>query len=302
MNTVKREGTHSNTIGERIRSERVRLGLSQAEFGAIAGVQKNAQINYEADRRSPDANYLVSIQETGADAHYILTGRREADEVRSILDEYGASGQLKKVMEEVGPDAVMRRLKEEFSPDAVIQQMVGDIILEAKSSTMYTVTPPEPAAPLHLSDTIHFEGHDYAFVRRVDLSISAGTGLVPLEGEESARVAFPAAWLAKAGISADRSVLVRIKGDSMTPQIPDGALVLVHLQEITVERDAVYAFIRDDQCFVKRLVPSGRTQDGNNSSIMIVAANPTYPPEALSGTEMNSIRIVGRVRYVLSAA
>lgn len=161
------------------------------------------------------------------------------------------------------------------------------------------IEPPEHGKPAH--GDLRFDGHDYVFVKRMDLSISAGNGLVPLEGEESARMAFPAAQLSKMGINADLAVLVRVMGDSMIPQIPDGALALVHAMEMTVDRDAIYAFIRDGQAFVKRIVPSGTLRDGRPSSLMIVAANPAYPPVSLSGAEMNSIRIVGRVRYVIFA-
>lgn len=64
------------TIGERLKEERNRLGLSQARIGDIAGVTKNSQINYEANKRSPDSAYLAKIAEIGADVNYILTGIR----------------------------------------------------------------------------------------------------------------------------------------------------------------------------------------------------------------------------------
>lgn len=65
-----------STIGERLREERERLGLSQAQFAATGGVQKRAQINYEADERSPDAQYLAAVSSIGADVLYILIGER----------------------------------------------------------------------------------------------------------------------------------------------------------------------------------------------------------------------------------
>jgi len=64
------------TIGERLRAERTRLGLSQTEFGAIGGVAANAQGNYESDKRSPDAAYLAKIGQFGADVLYIVSGVR----------------------------------------------------------------------------------------------------------------------------------------------------------------------------------------------------------------------------------
>jgi len=65
-----------NTIGKRLREERERLGLSQVAFGEVGGVQKRAQINYEADERSPSAEYLSAIAVIGVDVVFILTGSR----------------------------------------------------------------------------------------------------------------------------------------------------------------------------------------------------------------------------------
>lgn len=65
-----------DNIGERLREERERLGMSQAAFGQLAGVKKNAQFNYEAGHRSPDSEYLSAVARHGADVLYILTGRR----------------------------------------------------------------------------------------------------------------------------------------------------------------------------------------------------------------------------------
>lgn len=61
---------------ERLREERERLGLSQEKFGALGGVLKRAQINYEKGERHPDSAYLAAIAAAGADVLYILTGSR----------------------------------------------------------------------------------------------------------------------------------------------------------------------------------------------------------------------------------
>ncbi|MHC5195083.1 helix-turn-helix domain-containing protein [Pseudomonas frederiksbergensis] len=61
-------------IGSRLKSERTRLGFSQTDFGAIGGVQKLAQINYEKGERFPGADYLQAIAKEGADVQFIVTG------------------------------------------------------------------------------------------------------------------------------------------------------------------------------------------------------------------------------------
>lgn len=82
-------------IGQRLREERERLGLSQERFAAVGGVQKRAQINYEAGERAPDALYLEGVALLGVNVLYVITGKREempapaitADE-RLMLDYY----------------------------------------------------------------------------------------------------------------------------------------------------------------------------------------------------------------------
>ena len=64
------------SLGERLREERERLGLSQTLFGDIAQVTKKTQMLYEGDQRSPKADYLTAIAEQGIDVQYVLTGNR----------------------------------------------------------------------------------------------------------------------------------------------------------------------------------------------------------------------------------
>jgi transcriptional regulator with XRE-family HTH domain len=74
--TCQALGDQLNTIGERLREERERLGLSQPAFAEVGGVQKRAQINYEKDERHPDAAYLAAVAAAGVDVLYVLTGQR----------------------------------------------------------------------------------------------------------------------------------------------------------------------------------------------------------------------------------
>ncbi|MBV1788729.1 helix-turn-helix domain-containing protein [Marinobacterium sp. D7] len=61
---------------DRLKEERIRLGKSQEAFGAIGGVARNAQHNYEKGARQPDIGYLAAIAAAGADIQYIITGIR----------------------------------------------------------------------------------------------------------------------------------------------------------------------------------------------------------------------------------
>lgn len=66
-------------LGRRIREAREGKSLSQREFGALGGVLKLAQMNYEKGARVPSSEYLYSLSLHGIDANYLLTGRKSGE-------------------------------------------------------------------------------------------------------------------------------------------------------------------------------------------------------------------------------
>ena len=63
-------------FGARLKEERKRLGLMQAEFAARVGSDMPKQSMYENDRRALRAAYLARAAAAGVDVLYVLTGRR----------------------------------------------------------------------------------------------------------------------------------------------------------------------------------------------------------------------------------
>ncbi|AOJ05113.1 transcriptional regulator [Burkholderia mayonis] len=84
-----------DSIGERLREERERLGYSQTAFGALAEVTKQSQIKYEKGERSPDASYLAAIMRVGADVQYIVGAIRSsmalAPDEQELVSRYRAA-------------------------------------------------------------------------------------------------------------------------------------------------------------------------------------------------------------------
>ena len=66
--------TRSVIIGERLREERKRLGLSQTDFARLAGVHLNTQSRYEKGEREPDSSYLETLGKKGVDVGYVMAG------------------------------------------------------------------------------------------------------------------------------------------------------------------------------------------------------------------------------------
>lgn len=65
------------TIGERLRRERLRVGLSQDGLARLVGISRQTQNNYEQGNTKPDAKYLEAIKlKKGIDPAYVLTGKK----------------------------------------------------------------------------------------------------------------------------------------------------------------------------------------------------------------------------------
>lgn len=83
---------------------------------------------------------------------------------------------------------------------------------------------------------------------------------------------------------------LKIKGDSMTPRIYDGDVVIVRLQDDAENGDTVIATINGDEATCKRL---RKYKDG----IELISNNPSYEPMFFSNQEIldKPVRIIGRV-------
>lgn len=73
------------SFGERLREERLRIGLTQAEMAEIGGVKRTTQHIYESDVRTPDLTYLMLVRDAGADLSYLVHGYREGPQGADFL-------------------------------------------------------------------------------------------------------------------------------------------------------------------------------------------------------------------------
>lgn len=63
-------------IGDRLREERDKLGLTQTEMAKACGVAFRTYCDYEASKTEPKASLLARLNEMGVDVMYILSGCR----------------------------------------------------------------------------------------------------------------------------------------------------------------------------------------------------------------------------------
>lgn len=85
------------SFGERLRTERKRLKLTQAELANLGGLQKNAQLEYESEVKSPTAEYLLKLMGGGVDVAYLFSG------IRSDLTDSPLMADLLRVLSDLPP-------------------------------------------------------------------------------------------------------------------------------------------------------------------------------------------------------
>ncbi|MHC3433679.1 helix-turn-helix domain-containing protein [Delftia lacustris] len=106
---MQQEGVDICVIGERLKTERERLGLAQPAFAEIAGAAKRTLIDWEKGVSSPTAVQLAALAGAGVDVLFVLTGERSKaiapsaalpPRQRALLDNYEHSDEAgKKVIE-----------------------------------------------------------------------------------------------------------------------------------------------------------------------------------------------------------
>ena len=79
-----------------------------------------------------------------------------------------------------------------------------------------------------------------------------------------------------------------VSGDSMSPKIDDGDLVLVNREAPVETNTTMVVIVDDDQGFVKKV-------SINEDTVTLHSANPYYPPMVFGGAELARLRFIGRV-------
>jgi len=74
------ETTNLHSFRLRLREERKRLGLTQAEMAQRGQVRPQSQTLYETGKQAPGLAYFLSLAATGIDVCFLLTGERASGE------------------------------------------------------------------------------------------------------------------------------------------------------------------------------------------------------------------------------
>jgi len=127
-------------------------------------------------------------------------------------------------------------------------------------------------------------------VLKVKARLCAGGGSFETEPGAPDRYLFKSHWLNAKG-QPDKMVLMDIFGNSMEPELKDGDTVLVDGSQKDIFAGALYAVGIEDTIMVKRI-------EKHPGKLVLLSDNTDYPPILLKKSDMNRVRIIGKVLWV----
>jgi len=249
------------TLGERIRSTREALDMTQEELGALCGTTKQTIFKYETGivTNIPLDRLDLLAEKLGVTPAYLLGWEADApvlpEKLAELAEPFGR-------LDDVGQDKVIG-----YTADLV-------------SSGKYVRTEPErPAALLFPRAKRRRDG--FTEFRVYDQPAAAGLGNyidVPAFAVEQ----YPAELTPEGA-----EFGVRISGDSMEPELPNGCTVFVRPTP-AVEPGEIGIFVYDGQAYCKRLIADRGTRQTKLRSL-----NPRYADIVID--DESRLRTLGRV-------
>ena len=122
-----------------------------------------------------------------------------------------------------------------------------------------------------------------------DAQIAAGDGVYIDRAHKTGEIGFDRAWLRTMTDTPPRKLrIIQLRGDSMEPTLPDGAWVMVDLNDVKPVSNKIYVFAEHDEGRVKRIAIHPQTR-----RLTLISDNPTWPN--IEDVDPAAIDIFGRV-------
>lgn len=138
-------------------------------------------------------------------------------------------------------------------------------------------------------EVVAFADHEIIMIPMVEARLSAGHGSFETSAASERKYSFRSDFLRRKG-NISEMVLMRVDGDSMSPEVKDGDVVLIDRSQTAARAGCMYAVGVEDVVYLKIL----NTLPGR---IILSSHNPEYAPFEIDtrGDLENSVRIIGRV-------
>ncbi len=148
-------------------------------------------------------------------------------------------------------------------------------------------------------ENIAIDGANYAHIPLHDALLAAGSGYDNITAPVIDHVAFRRDWLERLGVTASGVRLAHVQGDSMQPTMWAGDLLMIdttRTEPLVRRRDGadqrrspIYALIDGGEARVKRIERPSVDQ------MLLISDNPDYMPELRQGSDIQAIKIIGKV-------
>lgn len=128
-------------------------------------------------------------------------------------------------------------------------------------------------------------------VKQSKVVFACGNGRLPYfeEMDEGTPATYRLRWFQRKKVNPDHCIRFQVSGDSMSPFINNGDMVLVDTYDIKPRSGHVYAIVIDDELKVKRLITKA------NGDIIIRSDNNAYPDDVITSDNPIFFKIMGRV-------
>ena len=133
-------------------------------------------------------------------------------------------------------------------------------------------------------------GSIFKNIPKVKARLSAGGGSFEVGSTIEGYYSFRKDWLTTKG-NINKMVLMDVFGNSMEPEIKDGDTILIDESQKDILAGAVYAVGIDDTIMVKRL-------EKHPNKLVLLSDNKHYSTIYLQSSEINSVRIIGKVIWI----
>lgn len=130
----------------------------------------------------------------------------------------------------------------------------------------------------------------------LDIELAAGSGFCGAQESTQDLIPISKDWIFENSYSEASLKAVTVRGDSMSPRIQDGDVLLINTADSKPNSGNVYAIAVDDELRVKRLV---KRMDGSWIISSDNKTNPAYVDETISHHNFEKLRIIGRAVKVL---
>lgn len=199
---------------------------------------------------------------------------------------------LRKMVSSVGLKPAGRYINWLISGENIFEK-TGELATLAEMITFNTRAETESQPPHSSAEkSLSLEREEFVYVPQFNVSAAAGGGSHVEKEEIIDCLAFRKSWFHKMGLHEGSAAIISIVGDSMEPQLRPNDLVLLNTNQGGFVGDGIYAVQWGGELYVKRL------QRIAGGALRMVSENTSYEPVIIPQSEMDTVKVIGRVVWV----